>query len=231
MNAIIVCGGLSTRLGETTKSIPKVLLPVGPKRVIDWQVEKLKAAGCDTIVLAAGHLSQVLRQEVGDVHLGVKMIHAVEPEKLGTGGAIKFAWQYVPNPDQPTIVVNGDILGTFDLSDMINRRRDTRDGIILGAKVEDAATYGTLEMNDQHELQAFKEKEGKHEPAYINGGYYLFNPSIRSYFPAESAFSLEYDVFPNVSKLDVFVSDEPWIDIGVPERYAWAQEHWKEFSV
>lgn len=231
MNAIIVCGGLSTRLGERTKTTPKVLLPIGPKRVIDWQLEKLQAAGCDTVVLAAGHLSDVLREAVGDESHGMKLIHAVEPTKLGTGGAIKFAWTHLPDQTKPTLIINGDVLTTESLSDMIASLDESKDGMIFGTKVADAATYGTLAFNDAHELLSFKEKEGKHEAGYINGGIYIFTPKMHDYFPDVDAFSIEYDVFPKVEHFDVFVSDKPWIDIGVPERLAWAEAHWQQFEV
>jgi len=66
MNAIIICGGLSTRLGDMTKDIPKVLLEIGPKTVLDWQINQLGKAGVTDVVLAAGHLAHVLRDAVGD---------------------------------------------------------------------------------------------------------------------------------------------------------------------
>ena len=101
--------------------------------------------------------------------------------------------------------------------------------LILGTKVEDAATYGTLEYNEQKKLTAFKEKEGKHIPGYINGGLYLFTQKVHSYFPEEDQFSVEYDVFPHMKDLDVYLSDDVWIDVGVPERLTWAEENWKDF--
>ena len=144
MNAIILCGGLSTRLGEITKTIPKILLEVGGKTVLDWQLDKLKRAGIDTVVFAAGHLSDVLKKEVGEERNGIKIIYAIEKEKLGTGGAIKFAWEYIPHKDEPTVILNGDILTTVNLSKMAQSLKPESDGIILGARVDDASTYEIL---------------------------------------------------------------------------------------
>ena len=231
MNAIILCGGLSTRLGEITKSIPKVLLEIGGKTVLDWQLEKLAAVGVRTVVLAAGHLSDVLYRTVGEERNGMKLIYAIEPERLGTGGAIKFAYTYLPYPDEPTLILNGDVLSTFSLEYMLAQLKKESDGIILGAKVDDAATYGTLLVGEDNHLDAFKEKEGKHESGYINGGVYLFTKKATQYFPQQSAFSIEYDVFPRMTDLYVYTSDAPWIDIGVPERLVWAREHYQEFTV
>lgn len=228
LNAIILCGGLSTRLGEITKTIPKVLLEIKGKTVLEWQLEKLKRVGITEVVLAAGHLSQVLEKNVGLHKNGVDLIYAIEQERLGTGGAIKHAWEYVSSPEESVIVLNGDILTTVDLADMVKYLSPSSDGMILGTKVEDAASYGTLEYDTKFHLKSFKEKEGVHKPGYINGGIYIFNKQALSYFPPHKSFSIEYEVFPLVQHLYVYESDRPWIDIGVPERLQWAQEHWSE---
>ena len=228
MNAIILCGGLSTRLGEITKSIPKVLLDIKGKTVLEWQIEKVQKLGIRQVVLAAGHLSDELFKTVG-LHVGgTDLIYAIEKERLGTGGAIKHAWKYVPNQDDPTLILNGDVLTTVDLGDMVQYNKEGTDGIILGSRVDDAASYGTLEYDSTFHLLAFKEKEGLHKPGYINGGIYIFNKSAQNYFPSENSFSIEYDVFPNMTDLYIYQSDRPWVDIGVPERLVLAREHWVE---
>jgi D-glycero-alpha-D-manno-heptose 1-phosphate guanylyltransferase len=227
MNAIILCGGLSTRLGEITKSIPKVLLEIKGKTVLDWQLEKLKKIGITEVVMAAGHLAEVLHAEVGLHRDGVDIIYAIEQEKLGTGGAIKHAWDYVSKPEEPVVILNGDIFSAIDLNEMIRFLSPTNDGIILGAKVEDSASYGTLDYDNNFHLRQFKEKEGLHQPGHINGGIYIFNPQAKKYFPDQKSFSIEYDVFPNMKDLYVYESDKPWVDIGVPERLTWARENWQ----
>ena len=248
-NAIILCGGLSTRLGDITKTIPKILLEIKGKTVLAWQLEKLKNLGITEVVLAAGHLAEGLHQRFGLHKDGLDIIYAIEQERLGTGGAIKHAWDYVAKPDEPTVILNGDVLTAVDLTDMAKYLPPHSDGIILGAKVDDAASYGTLEYEkfcrfctDKIEhprsrcesksghLKKFKEKEGLHQPGYINGGIYLFNGQAKKYFPAEKSFSIEYDVFPRMKDLYVYESDKPWVDIGVPERLEWAREHWGEIS-
>jgi len=229
MNAIILCGGLSTRLGDITKSVPKILLEIGGKTVLEWQLEKLKKeVGVSEVVLAAGHLSEVLRKEVGDECCGVKIIYAVEDKKLGTGGAIKFALSFVSDPDEATFILNGDILTDASFSDMKKYLKEGSDGIILASYVPDVFTYGTLEYGEDFHLDAFKEKEGIHKPGYQNGGIYLFNPQVKKYFSAADAFSMEYDVFPNMKDLFVYESDRDWIDVGVPERLEAAREKYKK---
>ncbi|MBU0597283.1 NTP transferase domain-containing protein [Patescibacteria group bacterium] len=230
MNAIILCGGLSTRLGDITKEIPKILLKIGDKTILDWQLEKLKKIGIKEVVLASGHLAHVLHNEVGTERMGIELIYAIEDKKLGTGGAIKHGIEYLTEPGEPIIILNGDVLTTVEFEDMVSYLRPEGDGIILGSHVPDVASYGTLVYNENYHLQEFKEKEGKHEPGYQNGGVYLFNQKFKKYFPNTDDFSIEYDVFPKMQDLDVYESDRPWVDVGVPERLEWARENWREFS-
>ncbi len=229
MNVIILCGGLSTRLGDITKATPKILLPIGGKSVLDWQLEKLKVMGITNVVMAAGHLADVLKNEVGEERKGIRLTYAIEPERLGTGGAIKHAFSQVADPDASTLILNGDILTTVDIAHLASQLQPQSEGLILGSRVPDASNYGTLVYDDSGHLQSFREKEGKAEPGYINGGIYLFTRQAHKYFPAQSAFSIEYDVFPRMKDIYVYESDQPWIDIGVPERRQWARENWQNF--
>lgn len=229
MNAIILCGGLSTRLGDITKTVPKVLLDIGGKSVLDWQLEKLKKAGIDNVILAAGHLADILQKEVGDARDGVNLTYAIEKERLGTGGAIKNALEYVKDKNAPTIILNGDVLTSVDIGEMKVSLQQDSEGIILGSLVPDASTYGTLMYDESGQLKEFREKEGKTAPGYINGGIYIFTPRAVKHFPEERAFSVEYDVFPKMKELYIHASDDPWVDIGVPERLRWARENWRLF--
>jgi NDP-sugar pyrophosphorylase family protein len=228
MNVIILCGGLSTRLGEITKSTPKILLDVGGKTVLDWQLEKIKELGVTEVYLAAGHLAHTLQDIVGSMRLGLNIHHIIEPKKLGTGGAIKFAIENIEG-NGPYIVLNGDVLYTHSFVDMMHAYQPYTDGLMLGVRVEDASTYGTLEYSDNKHLTAFKEKEGRSVPGYINGGLYVFSDTIQTYFPTSDEFSIEYDVFPYIKHMYVYESDTPWVDIGVPERLDWARSNYSQF--
>lgn len=229
MQAIILCGGLSTRLGEITKVVPKIMLEIKGRSVLDWQLANLKSVGINEVVMAAGHLSDVLQEMAGVERIGIKLKYAIEPERLGTGGAIKFAWQHLSKPDDSVIVLNGDILSAVKVSQMSEKLRPESEGMILGARVEDASSYGTLIFEETGKLLEFKEKEGEIKPAHINGGFYLFTPAAKKYFDElEGKFSVEYDIFPKMRDLDVFASEDHWIDIGVPERLSWAIENWPE---
>ena len=88
MQAIILCGGLSTRLGDITKEIPKILLSIGCQTVLDYQLDLLKPANVTEVILASGHLHEVLFKSIGHQYQGLKVLYAKEDKRLGTGGAI-----------------------------------------------------------------------------------------------------------------------------------------------
>ena len=108
MQAIILCGGLSSRLGSITEHVPKILLEIGDCTVLDYQLRLLKEAGVDEVVLASGHLHDVLYSAVGERNQGIRIHYAREETRLGTGGAIKNAMPYVSS--SPFFLLNGEIV-------------------------------------------------------------------------------------------------------------------------
>jgi D-glycero-alpha-D-manno-heptose 1-phosphate guanylyltransferase len=95
VQAIILCGGLATRLGETAKTLPKILLEIAGKTVLEWQTHLLMGAGVTEVILASGHLHDVLYERVGEVYAGMRIRYAKEEKRLGTGGAIQNAMKQV----------------------------------------------------------------------------------------------------------------------------------------
>ena len=225
MQAIILCGGLATRLGETAKTLPKILLKISGKTVLEWQIQLLKDAGVTEVVLASGHLHDVLYERVGEVYAGMRIRYAKEEKRLGTGGAVQNAMKQIGA--SPFFVLNGDILlANFSLREMLDRFRKGMAGVLLSVHVPDIRPYGEIVSNSDGRIQAFREKQPTHRAGYVNGAIYLFDPSITDAFPkGQEVFSLERDVFPFVSNLYALQTDADWIDIGVPKRLAYAREH------
>jgi D-glycero-alpha-D-manno-heptose 1-phosphate guanylyltransferase len=95
MQAIILCGGLATRLGETAKTLPKILLEIAGKTVLEWQIQLLRDVGVTTVILASGYLHDVLYERVGDAYAGMCIRYAKEEKRLGTGGAIQNAMKQI----------------------------------------------------------------------------------------------------------------------------------------
>jgi D-glycero-alpha-D-manno-heptose 1-phosphate guanylyltransferase len=227
MQAIILCGGLATRLGNTTKKVPKVLLDIAGRTVLEWQIQLLKDVNVEEVILASGHLHNVLYARVGDDYAGVQVRYAREEKRLGTGGAIRNAMEYVST--SPFFVLNGDVLLTnFSLRKMLGHFHQSMVGLLLGVRVDDIRPYGEIVSDNDGKVTAFHEKQPVHRFGYINSGICLFNQTIIDAFPEDrDNFSIERDVFPNVSNLYALRTDADWIDIGVPERLMYARQHFE----
>ena len=224
MQAIILCGGLSTRLGNITEHVPKILLEIGDCTVLDYQLRLLNEAGVDEVVLASGHLHDVLYSAVGESSHGIRIHYAREDTRLGTGGAIKNAMQYIST--SPFFVLNGDILLTdFPLANLSRNFRSEMDGLLLGVYTENISSYGEIVSDEGGRVFAFQEKQATRRSGYANGAIYLLSESITRYFPNGDVFSIERDVFPHVPNLYVLNTKIDWIDIGEPERLEYARRH------
>ena len=228
MQAIILCGGLATRLGDTTKMVPKVLLDIAGRTVLEWQIQLLKDANVQEVILASGHLHNVLYARVGQHYAGIRIRYAKEERRLGTGGAIQNAMRCITT--SPFFVLNGDILlANFSLQRMLSNFYPDMAGLLLSIRVSDTRPYGEIVSDNDGKITAFREKQPICRAGYINSGVYLFNQTIADAFPTEqNSFSIEQDVFPKVRDLYTLqVSDADWIDIGVPERLAYARQHFQ----
>ncbi len=225
MQAIILCGGLATRLGETVKTLPKILLEIAGKTVLEWQGHLLADAGVTEVVLASGHLHDVLYERVGEVYAGMRIRYAKEEKRLGTGGAIQNAMEQIDT--SPFFVLNGDILlANFSLREMLAQFHEGMAGVLLSVHVSDIRPYGEIVSDEDGRIQAFREKQPTCRAGYVNGAIYLFDRSIAKAFPSgQEVFSVERDVFPYVSNLYALQTEADWIDIGVPERLAYAREY------
>jgi NDP-sugar pyrophosphorylase family protein len=216
MEAIILCGGLATRLGELARDTPKALMPVVGKPVLAHQIDMLKPAGVTRVVLAVGHLHEKILAFTGTHYDGVDVDFAHEDKRLDTGGAIAHAMTRLKS-EEPFFVLNGDVLCDADAAGMKSALPPRAAGILLGVLVGDISAYGEI-LADGDRILNFVEKRPEHRPGIINGGVYLFQHGIRAYFPKRAIFSVERDVFPFVPDLRVFVTEARWIDVGTPER-------------
>lgn len=227
MQAIILCGGLATRLGDATKKVPKVLLDIAGKTVLEWQIQLLKDVDVEEVILASGHLHNVLYARVGHHYADVSVQYAKEAKRLGTGGAIQNAMRCITT--SPFFVLNGDVLlSNFSLHKMLEHFHQGMAGLLLGVRVDDIRPYGEIVSDDDGKVTAFREKQPIYRFGYINSGVCLFNQTIVEAFPEDrDNFSIERDVFPKISNLYALQTDADWIDIGVPERLAYARQHFQ----
>lgn len=232
VKALILCGGLGTRLRPLTYVLPKPLLPLGTKPILELQIRFLHQNNLSHIVLATGYMREMIWKYFTTADLenfDVSLEYIIEKKALGTGGGIKNAKDTL---DSTFLVLNGDILlDSLDVSELIHFHKH-HDGIgtILLRKVRDPSRYGVVQLTENNKIADFIEKPKGMENEFINAGWYVFEPEVFKYIPEGKA-SIEKDVFPNLAnegKLYGYSFDGYWKDIGVLEDYMNAQQDFYE---
>ena len=225
---IILSGGWGTRLRPLTCTIPKTLMPVVNKPVIERQMLHLKKAGVKEIVLAVSVMANDLKNYFQDgERLGIKIHYTNEKDPMGTAGAIKLAESFLK--DDNFFMLNGDVILNFDFKEMLKKHENYGEiGTIASKIVNDPSRYGVIiDDKNSNQILKFLEKseyqapEGKQVPMPINAGVYILEPSIFSYIEPNKRISIERDIFPNLAKerkLYHYPIDGVWKDIGKPEE-------------
>ncbi|MFX0081926.1 MAG: sugar phosphate nucleotidyltransferase [Candidatus Hodarchaeota archaeon] len=225
---IIISGGWGTRLRPLTCTIPKSLIPVVNKPVIERQILLLKAAGVTDIFLAVSVMADILQNYFEDGQkFGVNIQYTDERVPMGTAGAIKLAEDYLKGEN--FFMLNGDVILNFNMSQMINLHEKNKGiGVIASKVVEDPSRYGVLIVdNDTGKINKFLEKdeyqppEGKYVPMPINAGVYLLEPDVFEYIEPTKKVSIEREIFPKLAKegnLYFYPISGIWKDIGKPEE-------------
>jgi NDP-sugar pyrophosphorylase family protein len=229
MKAVILAGGLGTRLRPVTYEIPKPLIPIQGKTLTEHNIDLLKAAGVNEIYLAIGYMADKIQKHFGDGRaFGLTIHHIIEKEQLGTGG-----WMHlIPKMDDDFFVVNGDNLLDMDLNELMKfHRMHHAVATIALTKVEDVTAFGIAKI-EQGKIIGFVEKPKKEDAPsnYANSGFYVFNPKIFDYMPKAEKFMLEMDVFPQLASKGLLYglkTDCQWFDTGTFERWEKVIKEWK----
>jgi NDP-sugar pyrophosphorylase family protein len=223
--AVLLVGGLGTRLRPVVSSTPKALAAVGDSSFLELLVRQLRHQGIRRLVMCTGHLGEQIEEKFGDGRpWDVAIEYSRELSPMGTAGALKLAQPYLRD-DADFLVMNGDSFVEADLRRLIEFHRQ-HDGLASMAvvRVEDAARYGTVQLENDGRVAGFAEKAGRAVGGMVNAGIYIFDRSIFEYIP-EGPASLERDVFPRVLEHGVYALEQKgmFIDIGTPDDYARAQ--------
>ncbi|MFX1274851.1 MAG: sugar phosphate nucleotidyltransferase [Promethearchaeota archaeon] len=225
--AIILSGGWGTRLRPLTCALPKTLIPVVNKPVIERLMILLKSAGVKEIVLAVSVMADALKNYFKDgTELGIKIHYTDEEKPMGTGGALKLAEYYLR--DDNFFMINGDEVLNFEFNEMLTFHKKTGGIVTIGSQVvQDPSRYGVLIVDNANEkILKFLEKEkynhpeGKQVPMPVNAGIYILEPEIFSFIDANTKVSIEKDVFPKLArdgKLYNYSIKGIWRDIGKPK--------------
>jgi mannose-1-phosphate guanylyltransferase len=230
--AVILAGGLGTRLRPITNEIPKQLMPIHGKSIMEHVFDLFKKYGIKDIVLCVGYKADKFKEYFGDgKKFNVNITYIIEDKPMGTAGPIRLAKEHLKDT---FIVCNADELKDIDLFDMyLNHKEYGGAATIALTTVEDPSAYGVARLQGNKILE-FVEKPKKEEAPsnLINSGLYIFEPEVIKYIP-EGRSMLEKDVFPNLAKdgkLYGFPFSGQWFDTGTLERYEKAMKEWKDLE-
>jgi len=220
IDVVILCGGIGSRLAEVVNDRPKPMAEINHQPFLDILIEYFVRFGFRRFVLCTGHMSEVIQDYYGSKTGPLEFIISQEHAPLGTAGSVKNAQEFIQS--EPFLVTNGDSFCSVDLSEFYNFH-SSRQALLSMAVVEseDTTDSGLVRLDSLQRIISFEEKKQKEEMGYINAGIYLFHKHILSLIPANTKYSLEYDLFPKLNNQSsfAFISHEELIDIGTPERY------------
>lgn len=224
--AVVLCGGLGTRLGDLTKSAPKPMMDVAGRPFIERVLDVLVSHNVEKIVLAVSYLRETIQDYFGASYQGIPIYYSVEETPLGTGGAIRHAVTECGLDDHILLVANGDSYCEFDLKGMLRQLEDN-DIVMVTKYLRDTSRYGTTDLNAYGRVVGFTEKKQGYS-GYINAGIYLMRPDVILRH-SEGAFSFEKQILEqaHANELGVGsqVSDSYFIDIGIFDDYILANDY------
>lgn len=225
MKALILVGGYGTRLRPLTLTKPKPLVEFANKPMVLHQIEALKKAGVDHVILAVSYLASDLEKEMSieATRLNIKITMSQENEPMGTAGPLALARAHFQESDEPFFVLNSDVICEFPFEDMIKFHKAHKcEGTILVTKVEEPSKYGVVVYDqDTGRIKRFVEKPKEFVSNKINAGLYIFQPSILKRIELRNM-SIEKEVFPFMSDDSQLYAMELsgfWMDVGQPKDY------------
>lgn len=225
--AIILAGGLGTRLRSVVAETPKCMAPVAGKPFIAYVVDHLRQQGIQHFIFALGYKNEAFQEYLSsqpDLHYTL----SIEPEPLGTGGAIKLSCNHAK--EKTVLVMNGDTLFKIQVDKLISFHDMCGAYCSLSLKpMQNVNRYGTVELNKDYSIRSFKEKQF-YEQALINGGAYALHAAkfLQEDLPEKFSFEKDYlEQYFDKRRMYGVVQDEYFIDIGIPEDYERAQTELK----
>ena len=229
MKAIILAGGKGERLQPLTLTIPKPMVPIKGKPLIEWCIENLKKHGVTEIILSIGYLAEKIQEYFGTgERFGVKIQYNVEKELLGTGGAVKDIVNKFNITDE-FVLVWGDNLANFNISGLIETHKQNQGMITMTLNErEDVENFGVASL-EEDKIVGFVEKPKREDaPSHlINSGAFVVNPSVLEILP-EGKSNIERECFQIVAKegkVYAFIHEGYWFPTDTMEKYTFAEEN------
>jgi NDP-sugar pyrophosphorylase family protein len=220
VDVVILCGGMGSRLRAAVDDCPKPMAQINQKPFLDILIDFFCGFGCKRFVLCTGYMSRVIHDYYAPKTGSCQFLISNEHTALGTAGAVKNAEELIQS--DPFLVANGDSFCAVDLAefyDFHSARQALMSMVVLES--ENAQDCGRVVLDDSQRIISFEEKKQGHRSCHVNAGIYLFQKEVVSFVPKDTVFSLEHELFPELTKQScyAFVSRGQLIDIGTPKRY------------
>lgn len=222
IEAIVLAGGLGTRLREAVPGLPKVMAPIGGRPFLDLLLRSLQMKGITRVILSLGYKAECITHYLLQNPLGMELAYEIEHTALGTGGAIAAALRHAKSDH--VLVFNGDTYLDLDVMALERMWPGDRTPVVVARQVPNTKRFGRLEAAGGRIVRFVG--TGIQEPGIINAGCYLLPTDVFSVTPSlPSCFSFEREFLSvrDALSLRLFVTDAKFIDIGVPSDYRRAE--------
>lgn len=228
MKAIILCGGLGTRLSKVLNNVPKAMAPINKTPFLSLLIKYLSKYKINEIILAVGYKHQVIKNFYGDSFKDVKISYSYEEKALGTGGALNNAFDLIS--DDKALILNGDTFFNINLNRFLQLDSPKKDVLVATKKINGSSRYNFLKSDKNSNLVTYFEK-GKISSGYINGGIMILKKNIFKNTKKNTSFDLEDFIFSKKTNLfiSMFKSKGYFVDIGTPEDFLMSQDKLKKF--
>jgi D-glycero-alpha-D-manno-heptose 1-phosphate guanylyltransferase len=227
--AIILAGGLGTRLKDIAEDSPKSMVDINGRPFLEYQLDYLDRWGLRRVILSVGYQKEKIISHFGNQYKSLEIAYATEDEPLGTGGAILNALRHVQGIS--TFIFNGDTYFDVNLQRLDDFRKIKEADMVLAMRFEiEPARFGLLEFDNNNRITQFFEKSDGFEEGYINGGVYVMRKDYLLRFGLPEKFSFERDFLQKYYKTEEFYGMRCFSyfrDIGVPEDYQKAIDEFK----
>lgn len=224
MNAVILAGGRGARLRPYTITIPKPLMPIGERPILEIVLRQLKAAGVERVTMAVNHMADILMAFFGDGEkFGIEIAYSVEDKPLGTVAPLTL----IPDLPEHFIVMNGDLLTNLDYKDLYRAHLASNALLTIATYQRDSQIdFGVLKVDhEQKRVTAFDEKPVYHFD--VSMGIYVFSRALLAQIPRQQSYGindLALDMLRAGQTINAYPFDGYWLDIGRPDDYEQANQ-------
>ena len=227
--AIILAGGLGTRLRSVVSDLPKCMAPVAGRPFLFYVINYLRSQGIEKFIFSLGYKHEIIEEYLKDQFSTLQYECSIEEEPLGTGGAIQLACKLAT--EKNVMIANGDTLFKINGKELFSFHIEHKADCTLALKsMQQFDRYGVVELNENAAVKDFKEKQF-YETGLIIGGIYVLNVEnfLAKKFPAKFSFEKDFlEQFYQEGKIAGIIQDNYFIDIGIPEDYERVQEELKQ---